>query len=74
MIAVTPGQPTESEEEPKEPDPRAEEFAWREQALLRAGYTPDDAISIAHRLDIDLHRALDLISKCDPLVAAHILL
>ena len=34
---------------------------WRAEELIRAGYTPADAVALAARHDIDLHRAIELI-------------
>ena len=48
---------------------------WRVEALERAGYEPRAAAAIAARLDIDLHRATDLVGRgCPPDLAARILL
>lgn len=48
---------------------------WRRQELARAGYGGDAARAIAERLDIDLHRAIDLLkSGCPPETAVRILL
>ena len=33
---------------------------WRAEELIRAGYTPTDAVALAARHDIDLHRAIEL--------------
>lgn len=33
---------------------------WRAEELIRAGYTPTDAVALAARHDIDLHRAVEL--------------
>jgi hypothetical protein len=35
---------------------------WRAEELIRAGYTPTDAVALAGRHDIDLHRAVELIN------------
>jgi hypothetical protein len=35
--------------------------SWRAEELVRAGYTPTDAVALAGRHDIDLHRAVELI-------------
>jgi hypothetical protein len=48
---------------------------WRAEALERAGYPVRDAELLAHRLDVDLHLAIDLISQgCPVPVALQILL
>ncbi len=48
---------------------------WRAEALERAGYEPRIAGEIAARLDIDLHRATDLLAAgCSQELAAQILL
>ena len=50
-------------------------LAWREAALVRAGYTPDDAFELAVRHDIDLHAAIDLVRRgCPSATALRILL
>jgi hypothetical protein len=35
---------------------------WRAEELIRAGYTPTDAVALAGRHDIDLHRAVALMT------------
>lgn len=48
---------------------------WRAQALERAGYEPNAAREIAARHDIDLHRAVELLSAgCPQDLALRILL
>ena len=48
---------------------------WRRAELERAGYDAAAAQAIAERLDIDLHRATDLLrSGCPPRTALKILL
>lgn len=48
---------------------------WRAKELRRAGYDEDVARQIAERLEIDLHRAIDLLkSGCPQETAARILL
>ena len=48
---------------------------WRAEELIRAGYTPTDAVALAARHDIDLHRAGDLLKQgCPPELALQILL
>jgi len=34
---------------------------WRAEELVRAGYSPTDAVALAARHDIDLHFAVELI-------------
>ena len=49
--------------------------SWRASELRRAGYTPDEASKLAHRLDIDLHLAVDLLARgCSRDLALRILL
>ena len=40
--------------------------SWRAEELIRAGYEPSDAIALAARHDIDLHRAVELIQQDCP--------
>ena len=48
---------------------------WRAEELERAGYPRHDAARLAERHDVDLHLAIDLISRgCSPQVALDILL
>jgi hypothetical protein len=48
---------------------------WRRAALERAGYDAPGAKALAERLDIDLHRATDLLrSGCPADMALQILL
>ena len=48
---------------------------WRAEELERAGYAPDAAAELAARLDVDLHRAVDLLRQgCPHDVALAILL
>jgi hypothetical protein len=48
---------------------------WRAEELERAGYEPRLAAKIAVRHDIDLHLAVDLLSRgCPPDLALQILL
>jgi hypothetical protein len=35
---------------------------WRAEELIRAGYTPTDAVALAARHDIDLHQAVELMT------------
>ena len=47
---------------------------WRAQELERAGFTADVAAELAARIDVDLHRAIELLEKgCSPELAADIL-
>jgi hypothetical protein len=39
---------------------------WRAEELIRAGYSPSDAVALAGRHDIDLHRAVKLIQQGCP--------
>jgi hypothetical protein len=39
---------------------------WRLEELLRAGYDVEDATEIAFHLEIDLHRATDLVRRGCP--------
>jgi hypothetical protein len=49
--------------------------AWRAEELERAGYPPAAAAKLAARLDVDLHRAIDLVREgCAPDTALSILL
>jgi hypothetical protein len=51
-----------------------EVFGWRLEQLLRAGYDRRGAGVLARRTDIDLHEAVDLVSKgCPPKLAVSIL-
>ena len=48
---------------------------WRIDELERAGYEPQAAKALASRLDVDLHRAVDLLHRgCSPELALQILL
>jgi hypothetical protein len=48
---------------------------WRREELERAGYPRNDAARLAERHDVDLHLAIDLISRgCSSTVALDILL
>jgi hypothetical protein len=48
---------------------------WRADELMRAGFDPASAIALAARLDIDLHRAAELVDRgCSPELALQILL
>jgi|1186.fasta_scaffold446873_2 hypothetical protein len=54
---------------------RADEvFSWRLEQLIRAGYDRRDAGHLAHRTDVDLHQAVDLLRRgCPTEVAVTIL-
>jgi hypothetical protein len=43
---------------------------WREEELIRAGYTPSDAVALAARHDVDLHRAVELLEQGCPIDVA----
>jgi hypothetical protein len=48
---------------------------WRTDELMRAGFDPATASAVATRLDIDLHRARELVDRgCSPELALQILL
>jgi hypothetical protein len=48
---------------------------WRTEELERAGYSRRAAGRLASRHDVDLHRAIELVSRgCDPELALKILL
>ena len=48
---------------------------WRAEELERAGFEPSAAVLLAGRMDIDLHRAIDLLrAGCAPDLALQILL
>ena len=48
---------------------------WRAQELERAGYAVKDAAVLAQRTEVDLHFAVELVSRgCPPDLAAQILL
>lgn len=66
MPAADVKNPTENENERVE--------RWRAQELERAGYSPEAAAELAARSDVDLHRAIDLLTQgCPPQVALDIL-
>ena len=47
---------------------------WRAQELVRAGFSPSHAATLAARHDVDLHFAIDLVGTgCPPDVAFKIL-
>ncbi len=48
---------------------------WRADELMRAGFDPSSAVELAARLDVDLHRATELVDRgCSPELALQILL
>lgn len=48
---------------------------WRFSQLTRSGFPPDDAMTLAARVDVDPHRAADLVARgCPPSLALRILL
>jgi hypothetical protein len=44
--------------------------SWRAEELIRAGYTPSDAVALAARHDIDLHLAVELLVQGCPIDTA----
>jgi hypothetical protein len=44
--------------------------SWRAEELIRAGYTPSDAVALAARHDIDLHLAVELLGQGCPIDTA----
>lgn len=51
----------------------ADVVRWRRAVLLRAGYDEESAQELAGRLDVDLHRAVDLVrAGCPPELAYRI--
>jgi hypothetical protein len=53
----------------------AEVVEWRFSQLTLSGYAPEDAIALATRFDVDLHKAVDLVARgCAPRLALRILL
>jgi hypothetical protein len=44
--------------------------SWRAEELIRAGYTPGDAVALAGRHDIDLHFAVELLEQGCPIETA----
>jgi hypothetical protein len=52
-----------------------EVLQWRFAQLTRSGYAAEDAITLATRVDVDLHAAADLVARgCAPSLALQILL
>lgn len=46
---------------------------WRRAALRRAGYDEESARELARRMDVDLHRAVDIVrAGCPPELAYRI--
>jgi hypothetical protein len=56
-------------------EPEHERVArWRAEALERAGFASDVAAELAARVDVDLHRAIELLERgCPPETALRIL-
>jgi hypothetical protein len=51
----------------------SELIRWRRTALRRAGYDEESARALAHRSDVDLHRAVDIVrAGCPPELAYRI--
>jgi hypothetical protein len=47
---------------------------WRTSELMRVGFAGDDAVALASRLDVDLHKAIELVQRgCPPDLALRIL-
>jgi hypothetical protein len=50
-------------------------LGWRYEELVRAGYAERQAMRLADRMDVDLHRAIELLrAGCPPATAIRILL
>jgi hypothetical protein len=48
---------------------------WRQNVLFEAGYNWEDAKAVGRKIDVDLHKAVELRRRgCDSLVARRILL
>lgn len=45
-------------------------FEWRFSQLTRSGFAAADALVLATRADVDLHRAADLVARGCPLSLA----
>lgn len=55
--------------------PFADVIQWRREKLVEAGYPQEEALVLAERNDVELHRALDLLERgCDVATALRILL
>ena len=66
-MAATELDPVETENEKVE--------RWRAETLERVGYDIVSAHELAHRPDVDLHRAIELLERgCKPELALKILL
>ena len=65
-------------EKPEVPDEKPDGewvIGWRLQQLLAAGYSADEALTLAARAEVDLHLASDLVRRgCPPDTALRILL
>jgi hypothetical protein len=56
-------------------DEAAEVLAWRFDSLCRSGYDLDAAAVLAANVEVDLHEAVDIVTRgCPPELAARILL
>jgi hypothetical protein len=56
-------------------DAAVEVLSWRLDTLERAGYSSAVALELAARVDIDLHRAVELVlAGCSPELALKILI
>ena len=56
-------------------DEAAEVLAWRFDALCRSGFDLDAAAVLAANVEVDLHKAVELVGRgCPPDLAARILL
>jgi hypothetical protein len=52
-----------------------EVIRWRFSQLASSGYGIEDAVTLATHLDVDLHRATDLVARgCPPRLALAILI
>ena len=50
-------------------------LAWRFDALCRSGFDLDAAAVLAANVEVDLHRAIELVGRgCPPELAARILI
>jgi hypothetical protein len=55
-------------------DRETEVLAWRFSQLAGSGYSLEDALVLATRFDVDLHKALDLVVRgCPSSLALRIL-
>ena len=58
---------------PGENGEESDVIRWRRAALLRAGYDEASARKLARRIDVDLHRAVDIVrAGCPPELAYRI--